>query len=263
MPGSGAPPGWFSPSRIRGQPFSQPLLVTPSQNPQPEPLVLESRDIPQEPLNEAVNEEASSLNPSGRSLRRSSPQGLHFSAPLPCCRGGRCPPGLLASAVSQDCCRRDGPLHSRPDCAHPGTDQAPPAPAPGLGSLPACGHVPCSLLWDGACLLSLSLRPEEVAPPPHPARVGEGWLLPERSGAQAAGLVGRSHQAGHRLPPVFLLATLAASRIRSKLPVPREEAADSLDCPGMRGMCDCPPAVSTVSVCPSAFPLCPCTCVVE
>lgn len=49
-----------------------------SLHPQLELLVLESRDLLREPLNEAVNEEVSSLNLSGRS---SSPQGLLFWNP--------------------------------------------------------------------------------------------------------------------------------------------------------------------------------------
>lgn len=112
--------------------------------PQPELLVLESRDILQAPRNEAVNEEFSSLT-----CLVGPPQRPHLRATFfpasPLLRGQMVPaPGLLSSSLLAELLL-PGRLHSEAWLCPPhlGTERS--TTAVWLQK-PACGHGLCSLL---------------------------------------------------------------------------------------------------------------------
>lgn len=150
MPGSRALPGWFSYlpclwAAVLPASAGHSTLPPPTRA---ELLVLESRDILREPLNEAVNKEVSSLNLSDRPPQNSLTSGPPFCKPLPGSDSGHSQ--LLASSPAPcwPCCCSQGTCTARPSWA-PHTwvqNQALPA---------SCSQSTlCSLLWDGVCPLA-------------------------------------------------------------------------------------------------------------
>lgn len=205
MPGSRALPGWFS-----HFPFQWAAVLPASaghspHHPQSELLALASGDILQEPLNKAVNEEVSSLYPSGS---HPSPKYPHLRASFfanPSLLQGWTQPALMALSLLPGHLHREAWLCP----THLGTEQS----TTSLLTPRACSTF--FVLWDGADPLA---RAREVAPL---LLTTDGRLVVQKwCQAQDQGRTGccQSSWVGHRLPPPLLLNSAGCFRAQATGP---------------------------------------------
>lgn len=269
MPGSRALPGWFSYlpclwAAVLPASAGHSTLPPPTRA---ELLVLESRDILREPLNEAVNKEVSSLNLFDRPPKTASPQGLLFAnpslAPTVDTASSWPPPQLPVGCVAAPRAPAQRGPAGPPTPGYRTKHCQPPAP-----------RARSVLFFGMGC--ALSLGPEEGALPllTSDARlVGQKWCLAQdwgrtgcfRSGegpfwlldccVRAAGLDG--------LPPLHLLTSPGYFRAQATAPcAPRRQLQTDWNIVARERMCATAPLWSLL--CPSVrvSSLCaPCMCV--